>query len=369
MAEPANRLREQLAEFIVQQRRLDRAAAWGEPIPARLADATQLLRSARSLLTSAEHTIRQGPEPAEGIGAEEACTCLAIVVPSLLASVGYEDPPPPTFTGILADLTAARDTLGSSSAGDARAEALECLDRIIDLVGEEAEKALAGEVPDHWRLRLRGAVRVSRALIPHVATTTAIALVSSGSGGPFTAALSTVGTSIAALLLPTARSLRDLFQPPELRPSVVALHRTAAETAMRQGEDLLAAMGDGDDETARHWAEQAHAAALLHLRVLADVPGESTLQLTFDVADLGAKLHPRRDGRSVGRVQRIQGRRTAGIRPPGATDGAEPPEEPMPGIRPPEEPRPGSPNAASTPPSVRRPAGVRRRGGIGFGGD
>ncbi|MFF2204911.1 hypothetical protein [Streptomyces sp. NPDC058145] len=287
MAMSADELRRLLAEFITQQRRLERIAAWGEPTPARLADATRLLESARFLLTRAENVIREGPERDGGIDAEDACTCLAILVPSLLASVGYEDPPPPTFTGILADLAEARDTLRNPRTEQDRAEALGCLDDIIDLVGQEADKARAGKAPGYWRLRLKGAVRVSRALVPHVATTTAVALVSSGSGGAFTAALSTAGTSIAAILLPSAKDLRDLFHPPELRPSVIALHRTAAEKALREGRRLLAILENPDGEAGDWlWADQAHAAAELHLRVLSDVPEAGIAHLERDADDL-----------------------------------------------------------------------------------
>ncbi|MEV7244635.1 hypothetical protein AB0N92_25785 [Streptomyces sp. NPDC093248] len=355
MSMSADELRWLLGEFITEQRRLERLTAWGEPTPTRLADATGLLESARSLLAEAEVVIREGPEPAGDVDAEDACTCLAILVPSLLASVGYEDPPPPTFTGILADLAEARDTLRNPRTEQARAEALECLDDIIDLVGEEAEAAPAGEAPGYWRLRLQGAVRVSRALIPHLATTTAIALVSSGSGGPFTAALSTVGTSIAALLLPTAKDLSDLFRPPELRPSAIALHRMAAETAMEEERRLLVRAENGE-EAARHWAEQAHAAAGLHQRVLARVLGENTAEPRAVPALGGWQRRPN----TTRRRRTVRG--TAGqpsaaesARAADAPDAQEP--------RPTTVPRPGTPNTPSTDPS-RSP----RPGGTGIGG-
>ncbi|MEU1462671.1 hypothetical protein ABZ467_18680 [Streptomyces sp. NPDC005727] len=287
MAMAGDELRQLLAEFIRQQRRLERLTGWGEPTPDRLAAATEVLVSARLLLAEAEDVIRDGPGPADGFDAEDACTCLAILVPTLLASVGYEDPPPPTFTGILADLAEARVSLSRPGGEPAKAEALASLNEIIEVVGREAGKVAAGETPRYWRSRLQGAVRVSRALIPHVATTTAIALASTASGGPFAAALSTVGSSLAALLLPTGEKLKALFEPPKLGTSAIALHKTAAKRALKEGRRLLKQSEEPAGKAdSLEWVEQAHAAVTLHLRVLGDVPGADIEDLERDADTL-----------------------------------------------------------------------------------
>ncbi|MEU1707745.1 hypothetical protein ABZ478_20515 [Streptomyces sp. NPDC005706] len=375
MATAADELRQLLAEFIGQQRRLERLIGWGKPTPDRLAAATEVLFAARLLLAEAEDVIRDGPGPADGFDAEDACTCLAILVPTLLASVGYEDPPPPTFTGILTDLAEARVSLNRPGAEPAKAEALASLNEIIEVVGREADKVAAGETPRYWRSRLQGAVRVSRALIPHVATTTAIALASTASGGPFAAALSTVGSSLAALLLPDGEKLKALFEPPKLGASAIALHKTAAERALKEGRSLLKQSEEPAGKTdSLEWVEQAHAAVRLHLRVLGDVPGADVEDLERDadtllqafehaksVADGTPEAEPDARGldevlesweeetggqtmigqtRSRRRVRQVNAPETP---PPGGTPNASRPDTPPPGTPPPGASRPPRP--------------------------
>ncbi|MEU9272453.1 hypothetical protein AB0E04_44725 [Streptomyces sp. NPDC048251] len=286
MTVPAEDLRLRFEEFIREQRRLARAVAGGERAPGQLVQAQELLESARELLARADGVIPGHTDLDDTIEAEAAFTCLALLVPELLTSVGYKHPPPPTFTDILFDLEEARDHVVRSSSDEARADALRSLDDIITLVGRAADAVLAGRPPGLWKVRLDGALRVSRALIPHVATTTAIAVASGASGSPFAAAVSTVGTSLAALLLPTSTDLKDLFEPPAQRVPLVAEHRRAARAALEQRDRLLT-MAASRDSDAFRWAEQAQATARLHLRMLAHVPGEDTTQLETDVARFG----------------------------------------------------------------------------------
>ncbi|MGW0875481.1 hypothetical protein ACWD3Z_34095 [Streptomyces sp. NPDC002740] len=294
MTVPVEDLRLRFEEFIKEQRRLARAVAGGERAPGQLVQAQELLESARELLARADGVIPARTDLDDTVEAEAAFTCLALIVPELLTSVGYRHPPPPTFTDILFDLGEARDHVVRPRSDEDRADAMRSLDDIITLTGRAADAVVSGRPPSLWKVRLDGALRVSRALIPHVATTTAIAVASVASGSQLAAAVSTVATSLAALLLPTS-DLKDLFEPPAQRVPLVAEHRRAARAALEQRDRLLTRATNRNSVTFR-WAEQAQATALLHLRMLAQVPGEDTTQLETDVARFGGswRIGPRR---------------------------------------------------------------------------
>ncbi|MGW1590246.1 hypothetical protein [Streptomyces sp. NPDC002386] len=293
MSSAADELRLRFEDFITEQRRLARAVAGDERVPDQLVQAQQLLEVARDLLARADGVLQSDVELDDTVEAEAAFTCLALLVPEVLTSVGYKDPPPPTFADILSDLEEARDHLVRPGSDEARVDALRSLDDIITLVERAADAVLASRPPGLWKIRLDGAIRVSRALIPHVATTTAIVLASGVTGGQFAAAVSTVGTSLAALLLPTSKDLRELFEPPDQHLLLAAEHRRAVRAALDERDRLLA-KSTGRNSVHFRWAEQAQATARLHLRMLSNIPGEDTTQLDAAVAEFGRPRRLRR---------------------------------------------------------------------------
>ncbi|WP_405863566.1 hypothetical protein [Streptomyces sp. NBC_00005] len=270
------------SDFLGWRERVFSCFSGGDTITAgdsHLAAAQGLVASAHALTTLLERHAGAGDEDRPPFcPSQQISSALWIAVPALLVRTGYTTPPPPTFEGLLNQIT--RATMHLHRAREHPGSLRQAADALA-VIGERVQAAARSDPPSPatahlWQRALRGVWRMSRALLPFVTAATAVAcaplLVPTAAAGVLTA----IASPLTGVLLPTPEALLNAFKtPPAPATPHTQLLTTAATTALQEARQLLR---DNQHQQA-DWACQA---AEHHLDALLLEPTDT------DVSDLAA---------------------------------------------------------------------------------
>ncbi|MEU6230357.1 hypothetical protein [Streptomyces sp. NPDC047042] len=264
------------SDFVQRCQNLTVSHRYSYPAAVHVRSAQELLDSARTLIDvlarfPAAVAIRPLPE------SREIATALRLAVPALLVHSGYVTPPLPALPVLLGQLTEAAFDL---TAGGTEARLRDAGEALADISRSIADAQHTG-THGHTHALVRGVLRVSRRLLPFVTTATAVAcapLLLPVAGG-ITAAVLSVGTSVAGILLPSREELHNAFtnRPGSLTVPQAQLLTVAVGTALDEAEMCLR---DDHEASRRDWARWAYQAADNHLKALSSHTGDPVLDVT-----------------------------------------------------------------------------------------
>ncbi|MDX3752806.1 hypothetical protein [Streptomyces sp. AK08-02] len=280
--------------FVQQCQNLTDSHRNDPPSAAHVHSAQELLKSAVALIDVLDRlpaTVQTQPLPKSW----EVATALQLAVPTLLVHSGYVTPPMPALPVLLGQLTGAALDISAGVAEGRLRDAEQALTEINQYITSAQHTVSDTDTDADRHSFVRGVLRVSRRLLPFVTTATVVAcapLLLPVAGG-ITAALFSVGTSVAGILLPSKDELHDAFheQPGSLTVPQAELLTEAADIALTEAEMCLRIR---DGASRRAWALRAYEVAMHHVDALPNTgdpaPSETVQRLTDRAARIRATL-------------------------------------------------------------------------------